>query len=370
MAAQTTPRAPRTNRPMPELHPRPLLAAALAVLLGLPAAAALAQQGAPPAAQAPAARRAPAVGPYDVVKVVDGDTLHVERDGALEKLRLSCVDTEEKLTGRAFDADKPETVFGEECAQWAQEFFAALAPDGGRPQVRLVFPGGREERDVYGRLLCYVELADGRNFNVLLVEQGKSPYFNKYGDSLLFDRELRAAQERARAERIGIWAPETNRPATPDAPAARRDYERLLPWWEARAKAVEGFRARRGEDPGRYVAADEPEALAAAARRGEPVHVFATIDRLFDEKDGTLTVLLRTGHRERAVRVRVPAEKRDAFAGLDLERSSDAYRQNYLWITGRLRDTGRGFELDALDPAAWKLAGPEPAFAKPAGTAR
>ena len=65
---------------------------------------------------------------FEVVKVVDGDTVHVMRDGKVEKLRLLSVDTEEKLSGRGGSATKPETVYGEECALWAKEVIDAASP--------------------------------------------------------------------------------------------------------------------------------------------------------------------------------------------------------------------------------------------------
>src|SRR5262245_41079351 len=101
----------------------------------------------------------------EVVKVVDGDTLDVRLEGEVVPLRLLSVDTEEKLSGRPLASPtKPQTVFGEETAQWAREFFAAL----GRPaRIGLAFPEGRR-RDPYGRLLCHVLLPDGRDFNLLL----------------------------------------------------------------------------------------------------------------------------------------------------------------------------------------------------------
>jgi len=299
---------------------------------------------------------------FEVVRVVDGDTIHIERDGRLEKLRLLSVDTEEKITGRpALSDTKPETVYGQESADWAKAFFEDLAGEGAAPRVGLRFPGDVEARDVYGRLLCHVILPDGRDFNLLLVELGRSPYFNKYGNSLICHDEFVRAQERARAEELGIWNPETNRARTPGAPEARRPYERLLPWWNARAEAVERFRREAAEAPEPLVAADDPAALAEAfaLAREDPglrVTVFAEIDRTFDETDGSLTVLLRTGDKDNAVRVPVPADAR-AERGPFLDGLREEFRQNYLRVDGRLVRGPRGYRLE--HPSGWRLAGPE-----------
>ena len=117
--------------------------------------------------------------------------------------------------------------------------------------MRLLFPEGVEKRDVYGRLLCHVILMDGRDFNLLLVEQGKSPYFNKYGNSRLKHEEFVAAQAEAKRRQLGVWNPMTNMPKTEGAPAAKRPYDRLLPWWQARADAIDAFRKQLTELVGR-----------------------------------------------------------------------------------------------------------------------
>src|SRR6195952_1315698 len=54
-------------------------------------------------------------GPYPVSKVVDGDTLWVQRDGKDLKLRLIGIDTPE-----THDPRKPVQCFGEEAATQAQ----------------------------------------------------------------------------------------------------------------------------------------------------------------------------------------------------------------------------------------------------------
>src|SRR5262245_21841304 len=94
----------------------------------------------------------------EVLRVIDGDTLAVRLDGAEVNLRLLSVDTEEKIAGRpSLSPTKPETVFGQETALWAQALFASFeAP----VRIGLAFPEGRR-LDAYGRLLCHVILPDG-----------------------------------------------------------------------------------------------------------------------------------------------------------------------------------------------------------------
>ena len=294
---------------------------------------------------------------------MDGDTIHVLRGGERAKLRLLSVDTEEKLTGRSFTPEKPETVYGEETALWAQEFFAELAGEDEPPRVGLLFPDGEEAFDIYGRLLCHVLLPDGTDFNLHLVRTGRSPYFNKYGHSRVCHGAFVEAQERARAERLGIWNPATNAAATPDAPEVRRPYARLMPWWQCRADAIDAFRERSAAEPEAYAAADWPADLERAVESGRPVDVFGALHALFDEEDGSLTLLFRYGDRERALRARVAPEHRAAFTHLELPHRMDAYRQNYLYARGIIRpgpEPYGGYEMWLEEAGDLRLAGAEP----------
>ncbi len=302
---------------------------------------------------------------FEVVKIVDGDTLHILRDGVKEKLRLLSVDTEEKLSGNPNPSPtKPETVFGEESAAWAESWLPEHATVDGRVQVGLAFPGGNEQRDIYGRLLCHVLLPDGTDFNVELVRLGKSPYFNKYGESLICQEAFLNAQSGAMEQSLGIWNPATNRPANSSAPAVVRPYERLLPWWQARADAVTAFRQRAAKNPIRDVAADDPTGLELAAfacDAGARVSVFGSIQRIFVEDDGDWTLLMRSGDSGRSVRGRIQAEDLEQFDTADLKRrATEEFCQNYLILEGALDRGSRGFEIDLLGPEQVRPAGPEP----------
>jgi len=296
----------------------------------------------------------------EIVKVVDGDTLNVLLDGEVVPLRLLSVDTEEKISGRPLTSPtKPQTVFGEETAQWAREFFAA---PGEPARIGLAFPEGRR-RDTYGRLLCEVLLPDGRDFNLLLVEQGRSPYFNKYGNSLVAHEAFVRAQASARAAQLGIWNPATNRARTPGAPSALRPYEELLPWWEARAQAIDAFRARAAREPDTLFSHEDAAGFERAFEfcRADPerrVTVFAAVERFFDEQGGSLTALLRSGDERTSLRATILAEQRPALEPW-LRASTQEFRQNYLYATGRMERNERGFCLTGTSPADWRMAEPE-----------
>ncbi|MCK6448863.1 MAG: thermonuclease family protein [Planctomycetes bacterium] len=365
---------------MPSRHPFDrfvrLLSCAFALAFAGAPLAAQASSAAPaatthtaaPVAPLSKALHAPPQTLFDVERVVDGDTLHIQRDGKLVKLRLLAVDTEEKLGVGTEGTSKPGTVFGEECAMWAQRFFADLAKPGEKPKIGLFFPPGadgkpgHEALDNYGRLLCHAVLPDGTDYNLMIVELGKSPYFNKYGNSTFEHEKFVAAQAAARKAELGIWNPATNRPATAGAPSAKRPYEKLQPWWDARAAAVDAFRSERAKDPTSVFDSDDPEELARAfeTSKQRDVRVFGCLDRTFDEENGTLTLLFKTQDKNRALRVRITKEHRATFAALALDTRNQDFVQNYFFATGRVVGGSRGFEVHVADATKLVLAGPEP----------
>jgi endonuclease YncB( thermonuclease family) len=313
---------------------------------------------APVAGIAPAADAKVPAELFEVVKIVDGDTIHIMRAGQKEKLRLLSVDTEEKLTpGQRSSSSKPQTVFGEDTRLWTIDYFEQFRDDKGLLRVGLSFPGGKEARDIYGRLLCHVVAEDGTDFNLLLVQLGKSPYFNKYGNSLICHKEFVAAQTQARRNLIGIWDPRTNQPADGDSPSAKRPYDQLLPWWQMRADAIDSFRSASAKNPASVIAADDADGLARALASKSEVRIFGSPDRFFDEKDGSRTVLFRAEDKQRALRVSIAKDALASFEAFDVNGLRDEYRQNYVYVTGVITQGERGFRIDGATVANWARAG-------------
>ena len=122
----------------------------------------------------------------------------------------------------------------------AKEYFAT--PGGGLTQVTLEFDTNdpvavclQKHRDNFGRLLCYVH-KDAENYNLKLVQEGWSPYFEKYGRSRLYHQELSKAEAEAQAHNRVVWDPATN------GSGATRPYNILRPWWSFRGAVVEDYR--------------------------------------------------------------------------------------------------------------------------------
>lgn len=123
-----------------------------------------------------------------VTKNTDGDTVRLSGIG---RTRLIGVDT-------------PEVYGGVECyGREASEFTKRVLAPGTRVRYKL----GVEPRDRYGRALAYVWLADGRFFNLMLVERGYAQVLTIPPNVDHADRFL-AAQRRARREERGLWSPD------------------------------------------------------------------------------------------------------------------------------------------------------------------
>ena len=131
---------------------------------------------------------------YPIVKVVDGDTITVDIDGAPETIRLIGIDTPETV-----DPRKTVQCFGKEASDTTKALLS------GR-KVTLERDGTQDERDKYGRLLAYVYRDDGLFINKYLVEQGFAHEYT-YNLPYNYQAEFRAAQKTAQTEHRGLWAP-------------------------------------------------------------------------------------------------------------------------------------------------------------------
>ena len=157
-----------------------------------------------------AVRAAPAETEARVVRVIDGDTIEVERDGKREKCRLLGIDTPEMSYGRLLanleraashepPGDRRELTEAigvvrrhaerlEERARAARDALAGMI-DG--RVVNLVRDSGQPERDRYGRLLVYIDL-DGLDVGAELVRPGLATVDERFECGRLKDyRKLR-----------------------------------------------------------------------------------------------------------------------------------------------------------------------------------
>lgn len=128
-----------------------------------------------------------------VVRVVDGDTVIVDLDGAREYIRVIGLNTPETVA-----PGTPVQCGGPEASAQAHALM-----DGQR--VTLETDPSQDTRDRYDRLLAYVYLPDGRDFSAVMISGGygqEYTYKTRYSHQATF----RAAEATARKERLGGWA--------------------------------------------------------------------------------------------------------------------------------------------------------------------
>lgn len=129
-----------------------------------------------------------------VVRVVDGDTIHVRVHGDEESVRLLGIDTPEThRPGTPIECGGPQ----------ASAHLAALAPAG--TPVKLEPDPTQDREDRYGRTLAYVRLPDGRLAEDAQLEAGWATVYVFEGHPVARDPEFRRSQAVARSAGRGVW---------------------------------------------------------------------------------------------------------------------------------------------------------------------
>ena len=126
---------------------------------------------------------------YDVVKVIDGDTITVDAGGKKETVRLIGIDAPE--------IGAKKECFGKE----AEEFAKNILSDA---SIELEEDESQNDRDKYGRLLRYVILKDGSNFNKTLIREGLAKEYT-YKTPYKYQKEFKNAETKARKAKKGLW---------------------------------------------------------------------------------------------------------------------------------------------------------------------
>ncbi|OGG41600.1 hypothetical protein A2837_00200 [Candidatus Kaiserbacteria bacterium RIFCSPHIGHO2_01_FULL_46_22] len=130
---------------------------------------------------------------YEVLKVIDGDTIVVNKNGISETIRMIGVDTPETV-----HPSKAVQCFGVEASSQTKSWLVGQS-------VRLEIDSSQGERDKYGRMLAYVFRADGLFINQELIAKGFA-YEYTYNLPYKYQAEFKAAEEKARTDKQGLWA--------------------------------------------------------------------------------------------------------------------------------------------------------------------
>lgn len=133
---------------------------------------------------------------HQVVQVVDGDTIKVMLDGEKVTVRLANINTPESV-----DPRREVECLGHE----ASEHLNFLSVN---QSVRLLADETQSPKDRYGRLVRFVQLADGRDLGLLMIEAGfahSTPYGR--GEHKYYS-QYEVAQQQAESQKKGLWADE------------------------------------------------------------------------------------------------------------------------------------------------------------------
>lgn len=131
---------------------------------------------------------------YSVLRVIDGDTVDVEIGGKKETLRLIGIDTPETV-----DPRKSIQCFGKEASTKARE----LLND---QKVRIEADSSQGERDKYGRLLRYIFIQNGTNFNEYMIKEGYAHEYTYQSNPYKYQQQFKNAEREARDNGKGLWA--------------------------------------------------------------------------------------------------------------------------------------------------------------------
>lgn len=141
-----------------------------------------------------------AEGAYDVLRVVDGDTLLLKQDRL--RVRLQGVDAPETVKEHT-----PVEAWGPQASSYTKRFV-----ENAGNKISITVDG--EAMDQYGRHLVFV-WHDGRLLNEELLAEGLARAKLGYDYSPGMKNRLRKAQERARRKKLGIWSNNDYRSGVP-----------------------------------------------------------------------------------------------------------------------------------------------------------
>jgi micrococcal nuclease len=130
-------------------------------------------------------------GLYTINHFVDGDTIAVNMNGNVEKVRFIGIDTPE-----THKPNTPVQCYGPAAAAFTKSTI-------GSQKVKLIADSQSTNRDRYNRLLRYVYLADGTDVNELLVTTGHAFYYPYF--PFTKSDQFAADQASAKAASLGLW---------------------------------------------------------------------------------------------------------------------------------------------------------------------
>lgn len=130
---------------------------------------------------------------YNVIAVVDGDTIKVAMGGSLETLRIIGINTPETV-----DPRRTVECYGKEASNKAKEMLLGK-------KVVLEADSSQQDRDKYGRLLRYV-FVDGVDYGKEMIAKGYAHEYT-YNIPYNYQRDYKQSERLAQENQIGLWSP-------------------------------------------------------------------------------------------------------------------------------------------------------------------
>lgn len=270
-----------------------------------------------------------------VVRVVDGDTIRVQLPYLEQEksLRLLNLETEESNSG----SNKIITHWGKQAKERAKQFFQP------QDRVTLEYPGTesaeichRRYQDNYGRPLLLIH-KQGVDYQEVMIREGYSPYFNKYGNATFpeYHQRYQQAEREAQQANLGIW----------DQLAVNgeqvHNYAALGIWWSLRAEIIDAFRQYKRQTPDLLNSRLDFDQIVARAQHQEKVVVFTELRSL--RRITSTSARIEIGSVKQPFSLYIPNTKSPtgrAVVNLLNNRyfsTDDAPKRSYAYVTGQLR---------------------------------
>lgn len=133
---------------------------------------------------------------YDVVKVVDGDTIDVLIDGKKERVRFIGIDTPESV-----DPRRPVQCYGVESSNYVKRLLSGES-------VALEVDKTQGDRDRFNRLLRYIYLESGENLAEKMLTAGYGLEYTFSAD-YKYKEDFINAEQIAKQNELGLWSKST-----------------------------------------------------------------------------------------------------------------------------------------------------------------
>lgn len=270
-----------------------------------------------------------------VIRVVDGDTIrvqlpHLEQEKSLRILNL---ETEESNSG----SNKLITPWGEQAKERAKDFFQP------NDQVTLEYPGTESAeichhryQDNYGRPLLLIH-KQGVDYQEVMIREGYSPYFNKYGNVVFpeYHQRYQQAEREAQQANLGIW----NQIAVNGEQI--HNYAALGVWWNLRAQLIDAFRLHRIHRSDLLNSRLDFDQIVVKAQHHEKVVMFTELRSL--RHITPTSARIEIGSVKQPFSLYIPnteSPEGQAIVHLLNHRyfsTNDAPKRSYAYVTGQLR---------------------------------